>query len=141
MKNLKPSLCTLDPGLKMREHHRFLYCNFCYPTIQCYCNACNVLPEEGLQKRTNFSTLIVGLAGTGDQTRSTCVAGSCDNRSAIHFDFTFPFLLVPLMVVFVVTLVILHFFLLARMAAAKEQITHRTACTHSGIGGIEGQTV
>jgi flagellar basal body P-ring protein FlgI len=42
----------------------------------------------GLQKRDNFFTLIVGLAGTGNQTRSTCVAGSGVNRSAIHYDFT-----------------------------------------------------
>jgi hypothetical protein len=36
----------------------------------------NVPAEAGLQKRANFFTLIVGLAGTGDQTRATCVAGS-----------------------------------------------------------------
>jgi hypothetical protein len=40
----------------------------------------------GLQKRANLSTPTVGLAGTEDQTRATCVAGSIDNRSAIHYD-------------------------------------------------------
>jgi hypothetical protein len=29
------------------------------------CSACNVPPDAGLQKIANFSTLIVGLAGTG----------------------------------------------------------------------------
>jgi hypothetical protein len=47
----------------------------------------NVPPDQGLQKRANFSTLIVGLAGTGDQNRATCVAGSGANRSAIHYDY------------------------------------------------------
>jgi hypothetical protein len=36
-----------------------------------------VPPDAGLQKRANFSTLIVGLAG---------VAGSGDKRSANHHD-------------------------------------------------------
>jgi hypothetical protein len=36
--------------------------------------------DAGLQKRTNFSTLIVGLAGTGDRN------GSGDNRSAIYYN-------------------------------------------------------
>jgi hypothetical protein len=75
---LKPYFGTLDPGLKMREHLRFRYCNFFYPIT---------VPDAGLQKRANFSTLIVGLAVTGDQTRATCVAGSRVNHSAIHYDF------------------------------------------------------
>jgi hypothetical protein len=41
--------------------------------------------EAGLQKRANFPTLIIGLAGTGDQTRATCVAGSGANHSAIQY--------------------------------------------------------
>jgi hypothetical protein len=45
----------------------------------------NVLPDAGLQKRATFSTLNVGLDGTGNQTRSTCVASSGTNRSAIHY--------------------------------------------------------
>jgi hypothetical protein len=55
--------------------------------IQCNCSACNVPQDAGLHKRANFSTLILGLAGTGDRTRVTCVAGSCNNSSAIHYDF------------------------------------------------------
>jgi hypothetical protein len=66
------------------------------PQTTCYCNfliqlysaiaTCNVLPDAGLQKRANFSTLIVGLAGTGNRTRATCVAGTGTNCSAIHYD-------------------------------------------------------
>jgi hypothetical protein len=48
----------------------------------------NVLLEARLQKRATFSTLNVGLAGTGNRTRSTCVASSGTNRSAIHYDHT-----------------------------------------------------
>jgi hypothetical protein len=40
-----------------------------------------------MHKRANFSTLIVGLVGTGDQTRAICVAGSGVNHSAILYDF------------------------------------------------------
>jgi hypothetical protein len=45
----------------------------------------NVPPEAGLQKRATFSTLNVGLAGTGKPARATCVASSGTNRSAIHY--------------------------------------------------------
>jgi hypothetical protein len=45
----------------------------------------NVLPDAGLQKRATFSTLNIGMAETGNQTRSTCVASSGTNRLAIHY--------------------------------------------------------
>jgi hypothetical protein len=45
----------------------------------------NLPPDAGLQKRATFSTLNVGLAGTGNQTWVTCVASSSTNRSAIHY--------------------------------------------------------
>jgi hypothetical protein len=46
-----------------------------------------VPPDTGLQKRANFSTLIVGLAPVpGLITRATCKAGSSTNRSDIHYD-------------------------------------------------------
>jgi hypothetical protein len=48
--------------------------------------AINEHPDADLQKRTNFSTLMVGLSGTGDQTQATCVACSGDRLSAIHYD-------------------------------------------------------
>jgi hypothetical protein len=47
----------------------------------------NVPLDAGIQKRANFFTLIVGLAGTWDQTRATCVASSSVNRSAFHYNF------------------------------------------------------
>jgi hypothetical protein len=49
----------------------------------------NVPPDAGLQKRDTFSTLNIGLAGTGNQTRATCGAGSVARRSAIHYAFSF----------------------------------------------------
>jgi hypothetical protein len=42
-------------------------------------------PGAGLQKRATFSTLNVGLAGTGNRTWATCVASSGTNRSAIYY--------------------------------------------------------
>jgi hypothetical protein len=44
-----------------------------------------VPPDAGLQKRATFSTLNIDLAGTGNQTRATCVASSGTIRSAIHY--------------------------------------------------------
>jgi hypothetical protein len=44
----------------------------------------NVLPDAGLQKRATFSTLNIGVAGTGNQTRAACLASSGTIRSAIH---------------------------------------------------------
>jgi hypothetical protein len=41
-------------------------------------------PDTGLQKRETFSTLNVGLAGTGNRSPDTCVASSSTNHSAIH---------------------------------------------------------
>jgi hypothetical protein len=45
----------------------------------------NVPPAAGLQKSASFSSLSVGLAGTGNQTRATCVASSVTIPSAIHY--------------------------------------------------------
>jgi hypothetical protein len=59
---------------------------FFNPIIQYNFSACNVPLDAGLQKRANFSTLIVHLAGTRDLTRTICVSGSGVNRSAIHYD-------------------------------------------------------
>jgi hypothetical protein len=71
----------------LRLEMLFRYCIFCYPAIQCNCSAYNVPPDAGLQKRAAFSTLIVGLAETGDRTRATCVTGSGVSPSAMHYDF------------------------------------------------------
>jgi hypothetical protein len=45
----------------------------------------NVPPDVGFQKRDTFSTINVGLSGTRNRTRVTCVASSGTNRSAIHY--------------------------------------------------------
>jgi hypothetical protein len=45
-----------------------------------------VPPDAGLQIKANFYTLIVGLAGTGDQTRATWVARSRLPDYAIQYD-------------------------------------------------------
>jgi hypothetical protein len=53
------------------------YCKFLIPHfVISIAVLANVPPDAGLQKRAPFSTLIVGLAGTGYQTRATCVASS-----------------------------------------------------------------
>jgi hypothetical protein len=41
-----------------------------------------VLENTGLQERATFSSLIVRPAGTGDQSKATCVAGRGASRSA-----------------------------------------------------------
>jgi hypothetical protein len=61
------------------------YCNFVTHFIISIAVLENVPPDTGLQKRATFSTLNVGLAGTGNQTRATCVASSVARRSAIHY--------------------------------------------------------
>jgi hypothetical protein len=43
------------------------------------------VPLSRVTEKSNFSTLNVGLAGTGNLTRATCMAGSVSRRSAIHY--------------------------------------------------------
>jgi hypothetical protein len=62
-------------------HLRLRYCNFLTHFIISIAVLENVPPDAGLQKRATFSTLNVGLAGTGNRTRATCMASS----SAIHY--------------------------------------------------------
>jgi hypothetical protein len=51
-----------------------------------------VPPDAGLQtEKSHFSTLNVGLAGTGNRTQATCLAGSVTRRSAIHYAFPLRF--------------------------------------------------
>jgi hypothetical protein len=68
-------------------HLRLRYCKFHFVTHFIISIAVleNVPPDAGLQKRATFSTLNIGLAGTGNRTRATCVASSGTNRSAIHY--------------------------------------------------------
>jgi hypothetical protein len=45
----------------------------------------NVPPWGRVTEKSHFSTLNVGLSGTGNQTKATCLAGSVARRSAIHY--------------------------------------------------------
>jgi hypothetical protein len=45
------------------------------------------VPLSRVTEKSNFSTLNVGLAGTENRTRATCMAGSVSRRSAIHYAF------------------------------------------------------
>jgi hypothetical protein len=42
-------------------------------------------PISRVTENSNFSTLNVGLAGTGNRTQATCMAGSVSRRSAIYY--------------------------------------------------------
>jgi hypothetical protein len=55
----------------------------------------NVPPDAELQKRATFSTLNIGLAGTGNRTGATCVTNSSTIRSAIHYAFIHFFARLP----------------------------------------------
>jgi hypothetical protein len=66
-------------------HLRLRYCKFFNPLYDSIAVLENVPPDAGLLKRSTFSALNVGLAGTGNRTRATCVASSGTNRSAIHY--------------------------------------------------------
>jgi hypothetical protein len=49
-------------------------------------------PGRRVTEKCHFSTLNVGLAGTGNRTQATCLAGSVSRRSAIDYAFIDPFL-------------------------------------------------
>jgi hypothetical protein len=48
-------------------------------------------PGRRVTEKCHFSTLNVGLAGTGNQTQATCLAGSVSRRSAIHYAYKLVF--------------------------------------------------
>jgi hypothetical protein len=52
-------------------------------TVQLQCLQCT--PGRRVTEKSHFSTLNVGLAGTGIRTQATCLAGSGTNRSTIHY--------------------------------------------------------
>jgi hypothetical protein len=64
---------------------RLRYCHFLNPFIISIAVLENVPPDAGLQKRATFSSLNVGLAGTGNRTWATCVASSGTNHPVIHY--------------------------------------------------------
>jgi hypothetical protein len=79
------SLNAVFPGLKMWDTFACATAKFLTHFIISIAVLENVPPDEGLQKRATFSTLNVGLAGTGNRPRATCVASSGTNRSALHY--------------------------------------------------------
>jgi hypothetical protein len=87
LKSLSCSLNAVFPGLKMWDTFSCTTANVLTHFIISIAVLDNVPPDAGLQKRATFSTLNVGLARTGNQTRATCVACCGTNRSAIHYAF------------------------------------------------------
>jgi hypothetical protein len=84
---MRYSTSYADPGLKMWDTFACASAIFSTHFIISIAVLENVPRDAGLQKRDTFSTLNVGLAGTGNQTRATCLASSGTNRSAIHYAF------------------------------------------------------
>jgi hypothetical protein len=72
--SLSCSLNAVFPGLKLWDAFTCAKANFLTHFIISIAVLENVPPGAGLQKRANFSTLNVGLPGTGNRTRDTCVA-------------------------------------------------------------------
>jgi hypothetical protein len=87
----------------------------------------NVPPDAGLQKRDTFSTLNVGLAGTGNRTRATCVACSGTNRSAIHYA------LIPLFPTMLMLLNLLIRSFRARASEKKDSEAKREEMRHANV--------
>jgi hypothetical protein len=83
--DMRYSTSYADPGLKMRDTFSCATANFLNHCIISIAVLENVLPDAGLQKRATLTTLNVGLSGTGNRTRATCVASSVARRSAIHY--------------------------------------------------------
>jgi hypothetical protein len=112
---MRDSTSYADPGLKMRdtfalatvltlksdpEHPLFKGANTVSPTSKSQQTLATAkfltdfiisiavlenVPLSRVTEKSNFSTLNVGLAGTGNRTRATCMAGSVSRRSAIHY--------------------------------------------------------
>jgi hypothetical protein len=84
---MRDSTSYADPGLKMWDTFACATAIFLTHFIISIAVLEYVPPDAELQKRATFSTLNVGLAGTGNRTRDTCVASSGTFRSAIHYAF------------------------------------------------------
>jgi hypothetical protein len=61
------------------------YCRFFNLFYNLNCSAWERAPWRRVTEKSHFSTLNLGLTGTGNQTRATCMAGSIDRRSALHY--------------------------------------------------------
>jgi hypothetical protein len=66
-------------------HLSLRYFNFFNPFYNLNCSARERAPLRRVTEKSHFSTLNVGLAGTGNRTQATCLAGSVTRRSAIHY--------------------------------------------------------
>jgi hypothetical protein len=88
---VRPGTPATNPGLHrqsdLKSPQTTCYCNF---FIQLY-SAIAVLATcpRAQGYKSHFSTLKVGLAGTGNRTQATCLAGSVARRSAIHYAFRY----------------------------------------------------
>jgi hypothetical protein len=69
-----------DVGLLCLGYHKFF--NLFY-NLNCSAREC--APWRRVTEKSHFSTLNVGLDGTGNRTQSTCLAGSVTRRSAINY--------------------------------------------------------
>jgi hypothetical protein len=63
------------------------YFKFFNPFHNLNCSARERAPWRRVTEKSHFSALNVGLAGTGNQTQATCLAGSITRRSATHYAF------------------------------------------------------
>jgi hypothetical protein len=61
------------------------YCKFFNLFYNLNCSAWERATWRRVTEKSYFSTLNVGLAGTGNRTQATCLAGSVTRRSAIHY--------------------------------------------------------
>jgi hypothetical protein len=75
-------------------HLRLRSYKFVNPFYNLNCSAQERVPWRRVTEKSHFSTLNVGLAGTGNRTQATCSAGSVTRRSAIHYAFESPLSLV-----------------------------------------------
>jgi hypothetical protein len=83
MKPLTSLICSLNavfPGLKMWDTLACATAIFLTHFIISVAVLEDVPPDAGLQNRATISTLNVGLAGTGNRTRATCMASSGTTR-------------------------------------------------------------
>jgi hypothetical protein len=67
-----------------------------YPTLQCNCIVCDVLPAPIVTEKANFFAIIVGLVG--HQTRDSRVARSGANVSAQHYVYVYAYVAIHLYV-------------------------------------------
>jgi hypothetical protein len=82
--SLSCSLNAVFPSLKMRDQLCLRYCK----KITHFIISIAVLenePPDRVTEKSHLFTLNIGLAGTGNRTRATCVASSGTNRSAINY--------------------------------------------------------